>query len=457
MGQISGDVLDEIAFTSLKKYSAVRLNYGGKTSDFLLGAYEMLEGFLKEGSNRQGLEEAIESYSKKGLRVLVLLYKESEKLPLKKSLSNYNVASLLLLEDEIKEEALDILKGLQEKNISLKIISGDHPETVKSIALKLDIQGAENTITGSQLELLKDRDFENAVLDNTIFARVSPQQKLSIIKVLQAKGNYVSMVGDGVNDALAIKEAYLGICMGSGARVTKDVSDIVLIKDTFEIMPDILSQGQKIIQGVKNITKLFLFKNTYAVLLITLTQFIDIRFPFTPQQVTMINFITISLPTIFIIGFSDKGSFMDKDYLKDIAIHSLTSGLVAALTALFVTIISVVWLGNHEMVNKTLVVSTIIILGLFNYLYVTTSPEKVRDLFNKSLITQILVFLIFLPGGVYLSRYVFNYFSLAPLGLKQWLVVVSASFFGIIAFYLSCKYSILYRIFKPVKLPGKED
>jgi magnesium-transporting ATPase (P-type) len=244
--------------------------------------------------------------------------------------------------------------------------------------------------------------------------------------------------------------------MGSGARVTKDVSDIVLIKDTFEIMPEILSQGQKIIQGVKNITKLFLFKNTYAILLITLTQFIDIKFPFTPQQVTMINFITISLPTVFVIGFSDKGSFMDRDYLKDIAVHSLTAGLVTALVTLFVTIISVVWLGNDHMLTKTLVVSTIIILGLFNYLYVTTSPKRAKDLLDKKLITQILLFLIFLPGGVYLSKYMFNYFSLKPLGLKEWAIVLSSSAIGMIGFYFSCKYNVLYRIFKPVKLPGKE-
>ncbi len=448
VGEEKCESMDAIPFTSLNKYSGIRINIDGENTDILLGAYENMKSMLAKDSPFSLVEELIEKNTQLGLRILVLAVKEvQDNVKMRDNLNDFRLLATLIFADEIKPEAKEILDYFQKRNIALKIISGDHPDTVKSIAMGLGVKGAENAISGQELAGLNENDFEKAVLRNTIFARVSPQQKLEIIKTLQRNKFYAAMVGDGVNDALAIKESYLGISMGSGARVTKDVSEIVLLNDSFEIMPGILNQGLNIIQNVKDIAKLFLFKNTYSVLLIIMTQFLSLSFPFLPQHITLVNFITITLPSIFILAFSRHGSQMSDNFLKEISIYSMTSGFVTSIMALAVCFSAIMMTTSNAITQQTFIVSMIIIMGLFNFMFVYTAPKRFINFFHwKSTAASLLFFLIF-PLALYVSVSASVFFVLAPLSLLQWVLISSGGVIGLIVFYFICRYNLLYRAF----------
>ncbi len=449
LGPMEGRVLDSVPFTSLHKYSGLRFSHDGEVYDMIVGASSTTAGMFSH-PDPEAMEREILSLSKQGYRVIICAIKKGdESVPMKSSLAGFTFRGLLVFEDVIKPEAGAILEYFQKRNIELKIISGDHPETVKSIATGLKLKNADRAITGSDLEKLDSDGFEREVLHNTIFARVNPQQKLDIVRTLQKNGRYVAMVGDGVNDALAIKEAHLGICMGSGARVSKDVAEITLINDSFEIMPGILEQGQIIIQNVKDMAKLFLFKNSFSVMLIFISQYLNLAFPFTPQQVTLFNFIIITIPSTYIILFAKKGSEMGSGYMKEIMNYSITSGLITAGVAFFAGIYALVVLKGDQALYQTYVISTICIMGLFNYIYIYTWPKKAADIFDIRAIATAALCIFFLPAAMYIFDRVNDFFSLKKLGQGDWVMIILPAFIGIILTYLACRSEILSLIFTP--------
>jgi cation-transporting ATPase E len=359
-----------------------------------------------------------------------------------------------VFEDEIKPEAAKIIDYFQKRKIELKIISGDHPETVRSIAQALNVKNSGRTITGYDMEHLSPDEFEEAVLHHTIFARVSPNQKLEIVRALQRDNRYVAMVGDGVNDALAIKEANLGISMGSGSRVTKDVSEIVLVYDTFEIIPGILDQGRIIIQNVRDMAKLFLVKNSFSIILIFVSQFLDLFFPFNPQQITLFNFITITIPSTYIILFAKKGSEMERNYLKEILKYSVTSGFIIAVVALGIGLFSMLYLRAGESLYQTYIVSTICIMGIFNFIYIYTWPAKAGDLLDLKANLTGAISLALLPVAMYAFDFVNDFFVLKKLGAMEWLTVMIFAAIGMLGTYLVCRFDLVSRLYMTSEKPA---
>ncbi len=447
LGQEECEILDAIPFSSLNKYSGLRILSGASKYDLVMGALSSV-GPMLDTVDLGAVEKDVSAHSMKGYRVVLFAAKTAgAELPLEESLAGFKLKGMVVFEDEIKPEAGDILNDFQKRNIELKIVSGDHPETIGSIARTLNIRNADRMVTGQEMEKMSPEDFENAVLRNTIFARINPYQKLEIVRALQRDNRYVAMVGDGVNDALAIKEANLGISMGSGARVTKDVSDITLINDTFEIMPGILNQGQIIIQNVKDLAKLFLFKNSFSVILIFITQFLDMLFPFNPQQVTLFNFITITIPSTYIVLFAKRGSEMQKDYLKEILKYSLTAGLVTALVCLGSGLCAMFYSSADESLYQTYIVATICIMGIFNFLYIYAWPEKAGDLLKPKPVLVGLASLAFLPAAMYLFNIVSDFFALSKMDPIEWSIVLGMAAFGIVCTYVICRFDLLVKMY----------
>ena len=237
--------------------------------------------------------------------------------------------------------------------------------------------------------------------------------------------------------------------MGSGARVSKDVSEITLVHDTFEIMPGILEEGQVIIQNVKDMAKLFLFKNSFSVILIFVTQYLSLNFPFNPQHVTLFNFIIITIPSTWIILFAKKGSDMGAGYMKEIMKYSVTAGLFTAMAAFTAGVYALLVLRGGEALYHTFIVSAICVMGVFNYVYIYRWPKKVRDLLEtKALATAAICMAVF-PGAMYLFDRVSDFFSITGLSWNNWLVILAMSAAGIIFTYLSLKLDLLSKIFTP--------
>jgi cation-transporting ATPase E len=196
---------------------------------------------------------------------------------------------------------MEAIRLFQSHDINLKILSGDAPEAIQAVAREIGWEIEDDKlITGQMLDEVPEAEFLKVVMDNVIFARLRPDHKLKIIETLKREKIYTAMIGDGVNDLPAIKASDMGIAMEEGSKITKEVADIVLLKNRFALLPNIFDEGNKIVNTVSSIAKLFLTKNFVVIYLALLHIFFVFNFPLTPRRVSLINIFTIALPSFFI-------------------------------------------------------------------------------------------------------------------------------------------------------------
>ena len=310
VGNCEAQTHDQLPFKSQNRYSAVRAHDGERERVLVMGAAEALRPFLGDES-AQTWEAAWKELIPTGLRLL--LFAEAAMSPATPAAFNGSLQgftlrplALIALSDELRPEAAAVLKTLAGQGIRFKIISGDNPETVRAtvapLARDAGLPSLIDTpvVTGTELESAPDRA---ALIDTRcVFGRVSPLQKVQIVTTLKEQGRQVAMIGDGVNDVLPIKNATLGIAMGAGSQAAKTVSSLVLETNNFDLLPETLDEGRLIVSNVRRAAKLFLTKNVFALILIlgTLPKY-GLAFPFLPRHVTLLNLLTIGVPSLFIM------------------------------------------------------------------------------------------------------------------------------------------------------------
>jgi len=342
-------VVDTVPFSSTRKWaSATVVPASADTSDryvLHLGAPDVL---LPTGEWTVARERVAE-LAAEGRRVLVVTRSThdpdrpsgqpdglpSARLPL----------CLLLLEDTVKAEAPEILAWFVEQGLDLKVISGDHPATVAAVARRAGIPGADEGIDARTLP-----DGDEALADAltrgnsgpAVFGRVTPHQKRAMVRALQSRGRTVAMTGDGVNDVLALKDADMGIAMGSGSSASRAVAQLVLLDDRFSTLPRVVAEGRRVINNIERVANLFLTKATYAVLLTALVGLFGVPFPFLPKQLTLIGTVSIGVPGFF-LALAPDGSLVRPGFLPRVLRWSLPAGTAAAA----VTFVS------YEMVRRS--------------------------------------------------------------------------------------------------------
>ena len=342
-------VVDTVPFSSTRKWaSATVVPASADTSDryvLHLGAPDVL---LPTGEWTVARERVAE-LAAEGRRVLVVTRSThdpdrpsgqpdglpSARLPL----------CLLLLEDTVKAEAPEILAWFVEQGLDLKVISGDHPATVAAVARRAGIPGADEGIDARTLP-----DGDEALADAltrgnsspAVFGRVTPHQKRAMVRALQSRGRTVAMTGDGVNDVLALKDADMGIAMGSGSSASRAVAQLVLLDDRFSTLPRVVAEGRRVINNIERVANLFLTKATYAVLLTALVGLFGVPFPFLPKQLTLIGTVSIGVPGFF-LALAPDGSLVRPGFLPRVLKWSLPAGTAAAA----VTFVS------YEMVRRS--------------------------------------------------------------------------------------------------------
>ncbi len=259
---------------------------------FILGAPEMI---LKD--EYKHIKNKIEKAAKEGKRVLLLAKYEGENFNENLKGSVKEIA-LIFIEDIIRENAEEIIDYFNKEQVNLKIISGDNPITVSSIAKKVGIKNAENYIDAR--ELPEDEEELKRVVDKiSVFGRVSPHQKKSIVKALKSNGHTVAMTGDGVNDVLALKESDCGIAMASGSEATKAVAQLVLLNSDFAAIPQVVLEGRRLINNLEKVSELFLSKTAYFIILSIMFALLVKPFPIIPIQLTLIGSLSIGIPSFF--------------------------------------------------------------------------------------------------------------------------------------------------------------
>ncbi|WP_250881570.1 cation-translocating P-type ATPase [Levilactobacillus brevis] len=241
------------------------------------------------------LQARIHTLAGQGYRVLVLAAAKALTTPQPMA---PRALGLILITDELRPRAKDTFSFFANQDVALKVISGDNPVTVASIAQRAEIAGAERLVDMSQVG--EAPDYGQLVRDYTVFGRITPQQKEQLIKAYQAAGHTVAMTGDGVNDLLALRQADCSIAMASGSEATKSLADFVLVDSNFDAMINVLNEGRRVINNVERVASLFLIKTMYSVVLTLIFIFMSRSYPFEPIQLTPISSLMVGIPTFFL-------------------------------------------------------------------------------------------------------------------------------------------------------------
>ncbi len=312
----------KIPFSSERKYRAISFEGQG---DYVLGAPEFLV------RNHKELSEKVDACSREGLRVL-LLGKCAGLNMEDMSVGEVTPSGLIVISDCIRPEAHDTFEYFASQDVNIKVISGDNPMTVSNIAVKAGLKGGEKYIDANTLP----EDFQElreVVPNYTVYGRVRPEQKQRIIKAYQANGSVVGMVGDGVNDVLALKDANCGIAMAAGSDAAKQVAHIVLMDSNFASMVSIVREGRMIISNIERVSALYLTKTIYSVLLCVIFIILGRAYPFVPIHLSIISTTAIGIPS-FILTLEQTEAVTSNGFMRNVLRISLPSALTLVIMML---------------------------------------------------------------------------------------------------------------------------
>ncbi|MFD9125848.1 HAD-IC family P-type ATPase [Kitasatospora sp. NPDC059571] len=287
-------VVDSLPFSSARKWSAVRLRepQGGEAG-WLLGAPDVL---LPAGHPALA---AADDLGTQGLRVL-LLGRSPHPLDAPGLAAGLEPLALVVLQQRVRADAADTLRYFEGQQVRAKVISGDSAVSVGAVASHLGLPGADRPVDARTLPEEDAAELAEVADRTSVFGRVTPQQKRELVAALQSRGHTVAMTGDGVNDVLALKDADIGVAMGTGSDATRAVAQIVLLNDSFATLPSVVAEGRRVIGNIERVANLFLVKTVYSVLLALLVVFTHVPYPFLPRHSTVLSTLTIGVPAFFL-------------------------------------------------------------------------------------------------------------------------------------------------------------
>lgn len=358
-----------IPFSSDRKYSGASFTGRGT---WLLGAAQFL---FPEGNS--SLEEKCRQYAQEGLRVLVLAHspKDIEEPCLPPDLK---AKALILLTDVIREQAPDTLAFFESQGVDCKVISGDDPVTVSSIAVRAGLKDADKYIDASMLRT--PEEIAEAMKSYRVFGRVTPQQKKEMVLALKKQGHTVAMTGDGVNDVLALKEADCSIAMASGSDAAKNIANVVLLTSDFSAMPHIVNQGRRVVNNIRMAASMFLVKTLFSVFLALLTIFFGNAYPFEPIQMSLISFCAVGAPT-FLLAQEHNYNKIGNTFLR----HVFMNAVPAAVT--ITGCVFVIMMVCENVYHSAAMMGTACVLATgWNYMATLKTVYSPLNLYRKIII-----------------------------------------------------------------------
>ena len=396
---------NEIEFNSTTKFSSLEVD-GNR---WLLGAPEMLTKDSKVLYQVSALADL-------GLRTLLLAIEGSTNSPI----------AILALKEEIRTEAGETLKYLLAQGVTVRVLSGDHPKTVAGIARAV---GLEFDGEGFDARELPSDIAEHAKLleTHTVFGRVTPEQKKLMVQALQKQGHVVGMIGDGVNDALALKQSDLGIAMGSGSAATRAVANLVLLDNRFASLPEVIVEGRRVIANVERLSRLFLTKTTWAMILAVVFGLTFWEFPFLPRQLSAVDGFTIGIPA-FLLALMPNEARYQPGFLKRSLMFCIPAGVVTAAAVVALSAIVRVdgsWTGAQAQSSTAILLS---ITGL----WVLASLDRP----TSSMKIAILSLMVVIAVGMFTLPLTTAFFGLTYLTPAQLVVTLGIGIVGCIGIEL---------------------
>lgn len=352
-----------VPFSSARKWSGARIN----GVSYVIGAPEFV--FKKKTKT---LEKTTEEMAKKGYRVMVVASSKN-KFAYSELPSALKLESFIYITDKIRAEAPDTLRFFKHEGVTVKVISGDNPETVRAVAMRAGLEDCDNIIDMSTLTT--EEEVYDAATKYTIFGRVLPDQKLMLVKALKKAGHTVAMTGDGVNDVLALKEADCSVAMASGSDAAKNVSSLVLLDSNFSSMPRVVAEGRRSINNLERSAALYIMKTVYNTLLALLFMVVTVPLPFTPQNLTIMGAVTIGMPSV-VLALEPNADRVTGRFLPKVLSNALPGGITVLLGAIAVILCNRFFLTNlTDAQSQTVFIWVITFVG-FLLLFKVSLPTK---------------------------------------------------------------------------------
>lgn len=389
-----------LPFSSERKFSGVVFENDGT---YLMGAYQ----FIFPNGDPQILKK-IQDYAKKGLRVLTVAHSPYE-------MTDYNLADgfeilgFVLMTDVIRKNAPEILNYFTEQGVNLKVISGDDPVTVSAIAGRAGLPNADKFIDATTIKT--DDQMEQAILNYSVFGRVTPKQKQQMVKILKDNERVVAMTGDGVNDVLALKDADVSIAMASGSEAAKNTANLVLLDSNFASMPHIVNEGRRVINNIKAAASMFLIKTGFSVLTALLTIILGQSYPFEPIQLSVINGCVVAAPTM-LLQLEPNFQKIDKHFFRQVLRMSMPAAVTITLMIVAITNFGLLLKSSSDMLSTVCVLTT-------GWVYLMT----LRQVYSP--MTQYRKLVIYLMQTVYLAALVIMQGLMEMVGLDFNAVIVT--------------------------------
>jgi cation-transporting ATPase E len=417
---------ETVPFSSARKWSGASF---GPDGTWVLGAPDVvLPAAGADDSVRLRAEEAAATGSR-----VVLLARTDEPLRGEELPEGLRPAALVILGDRPRPDAADTLRYFAEQDVTVKVISGDHPGTVAAIAGRLGLPGADDPVDAKSLP--EDPTALADVLEaHTIFGRVTPAQKRDMVHALQSRGHVVAMTGDGVNDVLALKDADIGVAMGSGAAATRSVAQLVLLDSNFDALPPVVAEGRRVLGNIERTSGLYLTKTVYAMLISLAVGVGGLVFPFLPRHLTLVGSLTIGIPSFF-LALAPNTERARPGFLRRVARFSIPAGTLAAIATFLAYRLVDEQPGASLGEARTVAVMVLTWIGLL-VLTIVASPLTLRRLALIWSMAGLFLLVMLVPAAR-------RFFALEVPPLLDW-----AAGFGIAALVWS-----FARLFVPAERP----
>lgn len=395
--EYAGEIAGALPFSSWRQYGASMAEVKDEKIGVLAGSPDIFLPHIKDQAEKKWLEALIAEHAHEGKRILAVVKSEGADLPHKLENAGLSVVAAFSFFNNLREGIRDTIDFFQNRGVRIRIISGDNPETVRTVSALAGIKDTEKVIVGREMEKWNETDFQEKAKQYTIFARIIPEQKEKIIEALKSDG-FTAMVGDGANDALAIKKADLGIAMFEGAPATRQLAAVVLMNNSFTALPGGVELADSIIRNIEILASIFFNLSLVGLWLFGTVSLLGYLYPLTPLNITLINYFTIGIPSILVSYWAIRPSgkvqkASNQSFLQRVLPFAAWSSIIQGLAASAMFILSPDYLKTAS--SDTFVVVTLIVLG---FIFFALASEIYRSGAKRYQRMQ----LIFLGAGEFL-------------------------------------------------------
>ncbi|MEI8339175.1 MAG: HAD-IC family P-type ATPase [bacterium] len=420
-----GKIKDVVNFSSWRQYGGVCVEIDGQDKLVVAGSYDTFLPHIVDDEQKKWLKGIMETTSKQGKHVLCINTIEGKVLPKKISNEKISVVGVFVFYNNLREGIKETIDFFQNRGIHIRVISGDSPETLQTVALMSGIKNTDKLITGKEMEKWSDEDFDKKTKEYSLFARILPEQKEKIIESMKKDG-FTAMVGDGANDALAIKKADLGIAMFDGAPATRQLASVVLTNNSFTALPGGVELADTIIKNIEIFASIFFFQSLMGLVFFILTALMGANYPFTPLNITFINYFTVGIPGLLISYWTIMPGVKiypttKESFLKRVLPFTISSGILQIIGIMTIYILSLDSLTTAQ--STTLAAVTFIFFGLNFFL---CAPGVYNGEITKIKVLQILSLVVLEMIALFVAlriTFVKTFFSLQSFYLSNQLLL----------------------------------